>query len=142
MKKVSLIALTLLLTAATAFSQSPCDKKVVYHSDKQEMMNADGEVEKNNSDDVEIEVSKQAISLRVDGNVKFTGTVKEITCEWKKVYEEGKAFYKVTFAKDNGETSEGSITIEAKDGKLTVVFEIAAMNGRKAKALISKYEEK
>ena len=144
MKKMMFSVVVLLLTITTAIAQTtPCDKKVVYHSEKQELVDTDGQVADSKTDVIDIEVSKEAISVSVNGEgTKLTGTVKEVTCEWKTPYQEGKVTYKVTFAKDSGEASEGSLTIEAKEGKITALFTIEAMNGKKLRALVSNYTEK
>lgn len=134
----------LLLTFTAAIAQTtPCDKKVVYHSERQEFLDTDGQVVDSKSDVVDIEVSKEGISVSVnDKGVQLTATIKEVTCEWKTPYQEGKATYTATFAKGNGEASDGTATVEAKEGKITVVFSIAAMDGKKLRAVISSYNEK
>lgn len=143
MKKMMLAVIVLFITITTAIAQTPCDKKAVYHSERQELLDTDGQVVDSKSDVVDIEVTKEAISVKVnDKDGELTGTVKEVACEWKTPYQEGKATYKVTFAKGNGESSEGSLTIEAKEGKVTALFAIEAMNGKKLRAIINKYEEK
>jgi hypothetical protein len=143
MKKMMFSVVVLLLTITTAIAQTPCDKKVVYHSEKQELLDTDGQIADSKTDVVDIEVSKEGISVKVnDKDGELTAAVKEVTCEWKTPYQEGKAVYKVTFAKGSGEASEGSLTIEAKEGKITVLFVIEAMNGKKLRALISNYSEK
>ena len=144
MKKMMLSGAVVLLTFTAAIAQStPCDKKVVYHSERQEMLGTDGQVVDSKSDIVDIEVSKEGISVTVnDKGVQLTATIKEVTCEWKTPYQEGKATYTASFAKGNGETSEGTAVVEAKEGKITVVFAIAAMDGKKFRAVVSSYKEK
>jgi hypothetical protein len=142
MKKIVLFASAVLLTVTTVVAQTPCEKKVVYHSESQEMISEAGDVGDTKTDVADVEVSKESVIVNIEGKgTKLKGTVKEIDCAWKKPYVDGKAVYKVTFAKDDGEMSDGTLTVEAKEGKITLLFEITAMNGRKLRALVNRYAE-
>jgi hypothetical protein len=142
MKKV-LVSLTILLLAASA-GMAQCDKNVVYHSDKQERISAEGDVMDNKTDVLTITFTKDKISVSVaEKTDALTATIKETTCQWKEMYKEGKAVYKVEFQKpETGETNEGSMTVEAKDGQLFILVEMARLEGKKIKVLVNKYEEK
>lgn len=142
MKKMLLSFAVLLLAGTAAIAQ--CDKNVVFHSDKQEMISPEGEVMDNKTDLLSIEFTKEKIVVNVnEKNDKLIATIKETICEWKDIYKEGKAIYKVDFQKpESGETSEGSMTVEAKDGKLYILVEIARLEGKKIKVLVNKHEEK
>ena len=141
MKKFLSLVLVLTLAATAGFAQ--CDKPVVYHSDKQDRLSPDGEVTGNKTDAIHLAFTKEGVSVEVNEKVEATATIKEADCQWKQLYKEGKAIYKVTFQKpETGETSEGSLTIEGKDGQLTILVEMARMEGKKIKLYVSKYEEK
>lgn len=142
MKKFLSLVVVLLLAASAGFAQ--CDKAVVYHSDKQDRIDAQGEVVGNTADVIRLEFTKESISVGVnEKTVEVTASIKEVDCQWKELYKEGKAVYKVTFQKpETGETSEGSLTIEGKEGKLTILVEMARMEGKKIKLFVNKYEEK
>jgi hypothetical protein len=142
MKKMFLSFVILLLAVTASIAQ--CDKKVVYYSDKQEMISPEGEVVNNKTDAVVIEFTKESITISIN---EKTGlmivTIKETICEWKDLYKEGKAVYKGEFQKpSNGETSTGSMTVEAKEGKLHILVAMDRFEGRKIKVLVNKYEEK
>lgn len=142
MKKM-LLSFTVFLLAATA-AIAQCDKKVVYYSDKQEMISPEGDIVNNKTDALSIEFTKESITINVGEKTgAMTATIKETTCQWKEIYKEGKAVYKVEFQKpESGETSEGNMTVEAKEGKLYLLVEMARLDGKKIKVLVSKYEEK
>ncbi|MDF2189415.1 hypothetical protein [Paraflavitalea sp. CAU 1676] len=141
MKKFLSLVLVLTLAATAGFAQ--CDKPVVYHSDKQDRISPDGEVVGSKTDAIHLAFTKEGVSVEVNEKVEATATIKEVDCQWKQLYKEGKAIYKVTFQKpETGETSEGSLTIEGKDGQLTILVEMARMEGKKIKLYVSKYEEK
>lgn len=142
MKKMLLSLLASFFFASVAIAQ--CDKQVVYSADRTDMIGTDGQVENSKTEPLTLTFNKGTIVLNSSekGDV-LTGTVKETDCQWKTVYQEGKAIYKLDFQKpQNGDTSEGSITVEAKEGKLTILIEIAKMDGRKVKLIVSKFEEK
>jgi len=142
MKKM-LLSFTVFLLAVTA-SMAQCDKKVVYTSDKQEMISPEGEVVNNKTDALTIEFTKESITINVGDKVgAMTATIQETTCQWKEIYKEGKAIYKVEFQKpESGETTTGSMTVEAKEGKLQILVEMARLEGKKVRVLVNKYEEK
>ncbi|WP_276481876.1 hypothetical protein [Paraflavitalea pollutisoli] len=142
MKKFLSVLFVALLLAGASFAQ--CDKHVVYSSEKQEFIGTDGQVEDIKTDALTLEFSQGKIVLNAPGKGDaLTGIIKETDCQWKTLYKEGKAVYKLDFQKpQSDETSGGSITIEAKDGVLTILVEIAKMEGRKVKLIVSKYEEK
>lgn len=137
-----ILSFTILLLAATA-AIAQCDKKVVYYSDKQERISPEGEVIDNKTDVLTIEFTKEHITVNVaEKAAALTGTIKETTCQWKEVYKQGKAIYKVEFQKpDSGETSEGTMTVEGVEGKLHILVEMARLDGKKIKVLVNKYEE-
>ena len=143
MKKVLLSVIVLLVSLTTALAQPACDKKVVYHSERQELVGTDGQVSDSKTDVADIEVSKESIVVTIAGKSdELTATVKKVSCDWTKPYQEGMVVYEATFRKGNGETSEGKLIVKAKEGKITVTFEIEAMNGRKLRAIVSSYNEK
>ncbi|MBO9563008.1 MAG: hypothetical protein J7621_09555 [Niastella sp.] len=142
MKKMFLSFLVLLLAGSAAIAQ--CDKNVVYHSDKQERISAEGDVMDSKTDVLSIVFTKETITVNANDKPEaLKATIQGTTCDWKEIYKEGKAVYKVLFQKpDTGETNEGSMTVEAKDGKLYLLVEMARLDGKKIKVLINKYEEK
>jgi hypothetical protein len=133
MKKMFLSFLVLLLAGSAAIAQ--CDKHVVYHSDKQERISAEGDVMDTKADVLSIEFTKETITVNApDKPEALKATIQGTTCEWKQIYKEGKAVYKVLFQKpDTGET---------KEGKLYLLVEMARLEGKKIKVLVNKYEEK
>jgi hypothetical protein len=141
MKKI-ILSLTVLLLAATA-GKAQCDKNVTYHSQKQELLGTDSNVVETKTDILTIDFTKEKITVNVGEQAgALTGTIKETICQWKEMYKEGKAVYKVDFSKPDGDTSEGAMTVEAKEGNLYLLVELAKLDGKKIKILVSRYEEK
>lgn len=142
MKKM-LFSFAIFLLAATA-GIAQCDKYVIYHSDQQERISEDGTVMDNKTDVLSFEFTKEKITVNhAEKAGALTATIKETTCQWKDIYKEGKAIYKVEFQKpETSETTEGTMTVEAKEGKLHILIEMARLDGKKIKVLVNKYEEK
>ena len=138
-----LLSFFVLLLAGTA-AIAQCDKNVVYYSDKQEMLSPGGDVEENKTDVLSIEFTKETITVSIAENPGvLTASIQETTCQWKDIYKEGKAIYKVIFKKPNSEeTTDGTMTVEAKEGKLYILVEMAKFEGKKVKISVNRYEEK
>lgn len=142
MKKFFLSSLMFLLLAAGAWAQ--CDKPVKYYSEKQELLNENGDVVANEQDVMNIEFTKEKITVKIEGKAgELTGNIKDVDCQWKELYKEGKAVYKVEFIDpEKGESKDGTVTVQAKEGSLFLLVTFAGMEGKTGKVIVSKYEEK
>ncbi|NII27139.1 hypothetical protein HB364_18775 [Pseudoflavitalea sp. X16] len=142
MKKMLLSFAVLLLAATAGIAQ--CDKNVVYHSDQQERISEDGSVMDTKTDVLSLEFTKERITVNhAEKAGVLTATIRETTCQWKDIYKEGKAIYKVEFQKpETSETTEGTMTVEAKEGKLHILIEMVRLDGKKIRLLVNRYEEK
>jgi hypothetical protein len=89
---------------------------------------------------VETDPQKIILSFKESPEDGLEGTVKEKNCEWKKAFTSGKTVYRSTVSVD-GKTSNAIFTVEAKDGKITILTEIEMMEGRKFVVYIDTYEE-
>lgn len=142
MRNIILAVALLTVTSVTAHAQ--CDKKVAWHANKGELIDINGQVIDTKEEQMSVTISKTEIGIEVknqpgDG---ITGVIKEIDCNWKEAYKNGKTVIKAEMKKTaNGETSPATLTIEAKDGAITILVEIEKMEGKKFRLLIEKYEE-
>lgn len=146
MKRI-IIALSLLLVFSTmTFAQ--CGKKVILTASKTEYLDANATVQRTVEEKTIIEVSKSDVIITItpgnDGNEdrKMTGTIKSDTCNWKVPFNEGKSIIKATLTDGSGDTKNVSLTIEGKEGKITLLAEVEEMPDRKIRVVIDKYEEK
>lgn len=105
------------------------------------MFDASGTLLDTKIDSVFIETVPQKITSRFKGDNKaLEGTVKEKICDWKEPFRNGKTVYHATVTIDDS-PSNAIFTIEARDGKITLLLTIEAMADKKFLIYIDRYEE-
>lgn len=137
-----ILALALLLMAGMA-SFAQCDKKVKWQAAKAELVDESGTVVDTKEGSIIITTDSKEIKFEIVGHDNETaeGTVSETTCEWKDAFKAGKTTYKATMTgRNDGQSQQVGITIEGKDGKLTLTLELEKLNGKKVKISVDKYE--
>ena len=138
---MKVIFLSFILFVASLQAISQCDKKVNWYAVKGEMYDQNGGLLDTKLDSIFLETAPQKITLRFKSdNKSLEGTVKEKICDWKEPFKNGKTVYHTTVIVD-GETSNASFTIEAKDAKAILWLEIEIRSERKFKIYLDKYEE-
>ncbi|MDB5124173.1 MAG: hypothetical protein JWP94_2302 [Mucilaginibacter sp.] len=140
MKTITLIFSLLVAGCTMSFAQ--CEKNLVLTSSKTEHMNADGVVQRTDDETAKIELSKTAINVSVNDEHKITGTIKSQTCDWKVPFKDGKTVIKASVSNDQGEEKNVTITIEGKEGKVTLLFEMDGMPDDRIRVGIDKFAEK
>lgn len=137
--KTIFLAFIFFVAGLQAISQ--CDKKMKGYAIKGEMYDTNGGLLDTKNDSIFLETGPQKISLRFQAdNNDLEATVKEKICDWKEAFKNGKTIYH-TMALIDGQTSDATFTIEAKDGNTILWVEIAIRQGRKFKIYLDKYEE-
>jgi hypothetical protein len=143
--KSTFLALFLLVAGSTV-SLAQCDKKVSLSSSQTQHLDGSGTLQDTKDEKTTIEISKTGITVSIvgdNGNQNMTGDIKSNTCNWKVPFKEGKTVINTTLKEgDNGDGKDFTLTIEGKDGKVTLLAESAAMPDRKIKLDIEKFEEK
>ena len=129
----------LLLSVGTGFAQ--CDKNVVLTCSKTEYLNAEGAVQRTVEEESVIKISKSEVTIAPSGHAKMTGSVTSTACEWKQPFKAGKTTLEATFKNDNGATSNATITIEGKDGKITCLMKDKERPDRIIRVTVNKFEE-
>ena len=89
-----------------------------------------------------VEFDKTGIVISAGDETKLTGTIKSYTCEWKVPFKEGKTIIKAILVDQSGDVKNVTITIRAKDGKVTFLAEVEEMPDKKIRLVIDKFEEK
>jgi hypothetical protein len=140
MKTITLIFSLLVVGCTMSFAQ--CEKNLVLTSSKTEHMNANGEVQRTDDETAKIELSKTAVNVSVNDEHKITGIIKSQTCDWKVPFKEGKTVIKAVVTNDQGEERNVTITIEGKEGKVTLLFEMDDMPDDRILVGIDKFAEK
>src|SRR3569833_2161609 len=139
MKKIILTLSLLIGLSAVTFAQ--CDKTIVLNSSKTNHLDESGAITRTEDETAEIVIDKSAVNIAVNGEHKITANIKSNTCNWTTPFKEGKSVIKAV-ADMNGEDHNVTITIEGKDGKVTLLFELEEHPGDKIKVAIDKFVEK
>jgi hypothetical protein len=139
MKK--LIPVILLLLAGSTMSFAQCGKNILFTSSKTEYLDTNGVVQRSEDENTLIEITKTEITI-TPGEHKMTGTIKSDSCNWKTAWKEGKKVVKAQLTDGEGNTKNVTITIEGKDGKITLLAQIADMPGQVIRVTADKFEEK
>jgi hypothetical protein len=139
MKKIILALLLVLAINAASFAQ--CGKTVVLTSSKTNHLDESGTITRTDDETAVIDIGKTAVDISVNGEHKITASIKSNTCNWTTPFKEGKTVIKATADRD-GQDQNFTITIEGKDGKVTLLFEREDKPGDKIKVAIDKFIEK
>ena len=141
MKKKIFLILSCLLIGLISSAQ--CDKKITWTASKGEFMNASGEVEKTMNEKIVVETDKTTIVLKHGDREEdaLKGDIKEASCDWKEAFKNGKTKFKSVLEEPSGDIKDAVITIEGKDGKLTILVELVNMEGKKLRIYVDSYKE-
>lgn len=139
--KRSFFLLLMIIVCTANYAQ--CDKKFVLSSSKTEYLDEKWVVQRSVDEKSTIEISKSELII-IPGSEenKMSGTIKSSDCNWKVPFKEGKTIIKATLVEQSGDTKNVTITIEGKEGKLTLLAEVDDMPERKVRVAIDKFEEK
>ena len=137
-----ILPLVLLLFSGTA-SLAQCDKDLSLTSSKTEYLDAQGALQRTEDEKSTIEITKTEVTI-TPGNAdhKMKGTIKSHTCNWKVPFKEGKSVIQAAFSDEQKGTMNATITIEGRDGSVTLLMEAVEMPDRKIRVPIDKFEEK
>jgi len=138
------ILLLFVIGALGVKSMAQCNTKTLYTSLKQEWLNGKGEVQKNDSDKVTVEVSKTGIVFthNDDPNDEMKGDIKDMSCNWTEAYKNGKTIIQAKLTEGHNDVHDADVTIEGKDGVMFIILELKDHPDMKIKAYVDKYEEK
>jgi hypothetical protein len=137
--KIFFFVAMLVITGIQANSQ--CDKKIKWSGAKGEMYNIDGTLLDTRTDSIFLEMTPGKITLMFQADNKaLEGVVTEKVCDWKDPFKNGRSVYHATVEID-GQSSNATFTLEAKDQKILLTVEIDIRQGRKFVIYIDKYEE-
>ena len=137
----TIILIFSLVIAGSAISLAQCDSKFVITTSKTEHLDANGALVRTVDEKAVVEVGKSDLSINVNDEHKMTGAIKSNTCNWTIPYKEGKAIIKATLSDEQGDDKNITITIEGKDGKITLLFEMEGMPDDRIRVSADKFEE-
>ena len=141
MKKIILGFLVLITTVTITSAQ--CGKKSILTSSQTEYLDASGTLQRTVDEKSSVEFdSTGLIIITANGDQKMKGTIKMDSCNWKTPFKEGKLIFKSTITRDGGDLMEATITIEGKNGVVTLYFESPQSPDTKIRVVADKFEEK
>jgi hypothetical protein len=142
MKSIILGAIALFGAFTSLHAQ--CDKTLQITSSKTNFLNAKNEVQGSKDDNVVVDITKTTITVTPNGDPQnaITGTIKENSCNWTVPFKEGKTVIKSVLVDPSGDTKDATITIEGKNGKITLLAEAKEKPDQKLQLEVTKFEEK
>ncbi len=139
MKKIILSFLLLIAGCAVGYAQ--CDKKIKLTTSKTEHLDAQGAVTRTVDEKAIVKINKNDLTINVNDEHKMTGKIKSDTCNWKVPYKEGKTIIKAIISDDQGTDKNVTITIEGKNGKVTLLYETEGEPDDRIRVAIDKFDE-
>jgi hypothetical protein len=131
----------MLLTSIIA-ANAQCDKNVKLTSSKTEYLDSAMSLQKSEDEKTVIELTgKEVMIAPGNQNHVMTGAVQSATCNWTVPFKEGKSVIKAKMNLGN-EEKDATITIQGKDGQLTLLFEVTDIPNQKIRVPIDTFEEK
>ena len=137
-----ILGLALLLTINSSVT-AQCEKKIVLNSSKTEYLDASFTVQRTVDEVTVIEIINKEITITPGGSDnQMSGTINSDSCNWKTPWKEGKMVLNTTLVDPRGEAQNVKITIEGKEGKISLLAEIVDNPDRKVRVFADKFEEK
>ncbi len=141
----SILIAVFLLAAGSTACLAQCEKKVSFSSSKTQHLDESGTLKQENDETTVVEFNKIDITVTInhDGqDEKMIGTVKSYVCDWSVPYKTGKTTANVSLKRDDGDAMDFTVTVEGKDGKITLLAESKDHPDDKIKLEAMKFEEK
>ncbi len=129
-----------LVAAGSTIAFAQCDKTATLTSSKTTHLDENGNVERTKDENAVITITATDITIAPgDEEHKMTGKITSKTCDWKVPFKEGKMVIKGIVSGDGGNDKDITVTIEGKNGKVTLTFEAVGMTG-KIQVVADKFE--
>lgn len=134
--------LFLFITIAIGIScYSQCDKKNILSSTGAEILDEQNKVKiKDTLRLTTIKYDSKTIEIITENNTLY-GTIDSIYCNWKIPFKEGNTYIRGTLNYENGDRWVTKMTINGKDGKLTLQVDIEHPEANRMLFVLDKFEE-
>ena len=134
--------LFLFITIAIGIScYSQCDKKNILSSTGAEILDEQNKVKiKDTLRLTTIKYDSKTIEIITENNTLY-GTIDSIYCNWKIPFKEGNTYIKGTLNYENGDRGVTKMTINGKDGKLTLQVDIEHPEANRMLFVLDNFEE-
>ncbi|QHS55681.1 hypothetical protein GWR56_09065 [Mucilaginibacter sp. 14171R-50] len=137
---VSTILAGFLSVAGHRVALAQCDKTVTLTASSTNYLDDKGTITRTVDEGVVITVTKTDLTIVPGNDHELGGKITSYTCDWKVPYKEGRSVIKATVSKDGTNEMHATVTIEGKDGKVTLTFEVEERVGRKIQVVADKFE--
>lgn len=142
MKQMAVILALIFLCSGWSYSQ--CNDKVNWFASKAERLSAAGDVEDTKEGTITVATDSNSIvvSIKESPEDQLRGTTSLVSCSWPEPLKNGKTVLKAVMTKEGDADSRNvTITIEGKDGKITILLDIERMEGKKIRILVDRFEK-
>jgi len=141
MKKVTVLAA--ILSVIGIASKAQCDQHVTWISANSEMIDSSGNIKGSKDVKTVVETSKTEVKISNPGDEGsgMEGTIKEYQCNWKEPFKTGKTIIKTDLVDPHGDVKHAILTIEGKDGKITITAKAEERPDEMIKLIISDHTE-
>ena len=141
MKKIIFLAIPFLLSSVVGKTQ--CRGNVVYYAGKMEMLDSGLNVRDSKEITATVSTSDTRIMVRASEMESDTmaGVIKKTTCNWRQPYKNGKTIIIADIKERQDLLKDAVITIEAVDGKITILLHAAEHPDNLIRLFVDKYEE-
>jgi len=123
MKKITVLVSAFMLI--TVILKAQCDKTIKWTSSKTEFLDTAGNLQQARDEKVEVTTTPQKISIIIHGDSQekhMEGDVSNYSCNWKNK-QNGKTFFNSLLVDtDENKTRHASFSIEALNGKTTLIL--------------------
>lgn len=133
MKKILLFFFSISTSALIGYGQ--CDKNVTYTASSAAVSHGEGNAKDTIREKIVVQTNKTTVKLthsdREDDALK--GSIKDISCQWKEAFKNGQSILKCSLTEPNGNVSDGTLSIGARDGKIVITLEMQDPGGESKK---------
>jgi len=126
-----------------AATNAQCDKNLKITASKTEYLDSTGQVQRTDDENSTIDITGKDIVINPGSEENIMrGKIKSAVCEWKVPFKEGKTVIKTDLERTGGgEARATTITIEGKDGKVTIIAKADDFPNRLIRLSLDKFEE-
>ena len=140
MKKMLILAATALLLSHSTKAQ--CPEKVVYTVSKLEMLDSALNITDTKEVTATLETTENGILIHKSTNEADTlaGPITKTTCSWIDPYKNGKVVIIADLHDERENLNSATITIEAVNGKITILLRAVEYPDKLIRLQVDKYE--
>ncbi|MEO6671118.1 MAG: hypothetical protein ABIN36_16670 [Ferruginibacter sp.] len=138
MKKMIFSLLFLIAIGGTSYAQ--CNQRVTFNATKTDYLDGSGSVQQSKTENTLVNFDNEQVSILSNGE-QMSGTVLSSNCDWKKSYSEGKTILKANVTGNQGNARAATITMEGKDGNVSMLIEVDNMPSRKLQLSSDSFRE-